>query len=208
MNDVLSLIFQFIVFIFSVMAHEVSHGVVAYKLGDDTAQKMGRLNLNPFNHIDPVGSVILPLILFLTGSPVLFGWAKPVPFNPYNLRNPDKGAALISMAGPVSNFSIALIFGIILRILNASPVPSDLMVPLTMFMNTIIFINLLLGVFNLVPIPPLDGSKLLFAILPYQFYKFRQFLEMYGMWILLAFIFFGIPLIQPIITVLYLIIAG
>lgn len=208
MNDVLMLIFQFVVFIFSVMVHEVSHGVVAYKLGDDTAKKMDRLNLNPLNHIDPVGSIVLPLILFLTGSHILFGWARPVPYNPYNLRNPKTGAALISMSGPLSNFSVAIIFGIFIRILNSLPVSSEFQIPLNLFFSTIVFINLLLGVFNLVPIPPLDGSKILFAILPTRFYKIQNFMEMYGMWILLAFILFGIGIIEPIIKLLYLIIAG
>lgn len=208
MNDALMLIFQFIVFIFSVMVHEVSHGITAYRLGDDTAKKMDRLNLNPLNHIDPFGSVFLPLMLFITGSPIMFGWAKPVPYNPYNLKNPEKGAALISMAGPLSNFAIAVVFGIFLRVLNSLPAQPAFTVPLGMFLNTIIFINLILAVFNLVPIPPLDGSKLLFAVLPHRFYKFRQFLEVYGMWILIAFIVFGIQIIQPIIGILYAIIAG
>lgn len=208
MNEALSLIFQFIVFIFSVMVHEVSHGITAYRLGDDTAKKMGRLNLNPINHVDPFGSIFLPFILFLMQSPILFGWAKPVPYNPYNLKNPKTGSALIGLAGPLSNFSIAVIFGIFIRLVNSLGASADFLVPLNLFFNTIIFINLLLGVFNLVPIPPLDGSKILFALLPARYYRIQNFLETYGTWILLFFIVFGIGIIEPIIKLLYLIIAG
>ncbi len=208
MNDVLILIFQFVAFIFSVMVHEVSHGITAYKLGDDTAKRMGRLNLNPLNHIDPFGSIALPLMLFLTGSPILFGWAKPVPYNPYNLKNPKTGAALIGIAGPLSNFIIALIFGIFIRIMNSLPFSADFLDPLSMFFNTIIFVNLILGVFNLVPIPPLDGSKLLFAFLPNRYYGLQRFLETYGMWILIAFILFGFGILEPIVRLLYAIFAG
>ncbi len=208
MNDALMLVFQFIVFIFSVMVHEVSHGLTARRLGDDTAEKEGRLNLNPMNHIDPLGSVFLPLMLFLMRSPVLFGWAKPVPYNPYNLKNPKSGSALIGIAGPLSNFSIAVIFGIFLRLINASGFSADFLVPLDLFFNTVIFINLLLGVFNLIPIPPLDGSKILFALLPNRFYNVERFLQAYGMWLLIMFILFGIGIIEPIIRVLYSIITG
>lgn len=190
------------------MVHEVSHGIAAYKLGDDTAKQMGRLNLNPLNHIDPFGSIFLPLMLFATGSPILFGWAKPVPFNPNNLKNPKTGSALIGMAGPLSNFLIALIFGIFIRIMNLLPFSADFLYPLSMFFNSVIFINLLLGVFNLVPIPPLDGSKLLFAFLPNRYYGLQQFLETYGMWLLIAFILFGIGIIEPVIRLLYMIVAG
>lgn len=190
------------------MVHEVSHGVVAYKLGDDTAKRQGRLNLNPLNHIDPIGSIFLPLMLFLSGSNVLFGWAKPVPYNPHNLQNPKSGAALISASGPLSNFSIAIIFGLLLRSLNYLPPTLGFLEPLSLFFSMIIFVNLLLGVFNLIPIPPLDGSKLLFAVLPARFYDLQKFLETNGIWILLAFILFGVPFIQPIISILYLIIAG
>src|SRR3989344_8287165 len=111
----LFLIFALVILIFSVMVHEVSHGAVADKLGDDTARNMGRLNLNPLNHIDPIGSILLPLFLALLNSPVLFGWAKPVPYNPHNLKDPKKGAALIGAAGPLSNMLLATFFGILSR---------------------------------------------------------------------------------------------
>ena len=104
-NDILILVFQFIVLFFSMSVHEVSHGLIAYKLGDDTAKVMGRLSLNPLKHIEVFGSIILPLFLVLTNSPILFMWAKPVPFNPLNLKNPKTGAALIGLAWPLSNLS-------------------------------------------------------------------------------------------------------
>ena len=190
------------------MVHEVSHGLVAYRLGDDTAKQMNRLNLNPLNHIDPVGSLILPFFLFLMGSPILFGWAKPVPYNPYNLRDPKKGAALIGIAGPLSNIAIAVIFGILIRLLKLMPVISGPAAPLFIFLNMIVFINLLLAVFNLVPIPPLDGSKVLFALLPSKYYKIQNFLEQYGMIILLFFIFFGFGILAPVIQGLYVLLIG
>ena len=202
MNEFLIIIFQFIVFIFSVMVHEVSHGVVALKLGDETAKKEGRLTLNPLVHIDFFGSILLPIFLVLTSSPVIFGWAKPVPYNPNNLKNPKKGAALIGIAGPLSNIALAVIFGILLRIISGIGVPMSLF-PLSMLFQIIISINLLLAVFNLMPIAPLDGSKLLFAILPQKYYKLQVFLERYGMAILLAFIFFGFGFLISIVNFLY-----
>src|SRR3989344_5255968 len=165
------LIFSLVVFIFSVMIHEVSHGVVAYKLGDDTAKAMGRLNLNPLSHIDPVGSIFLPLFLILINSPILFGWAKPVPYNPNNLKNPRSGAALIGAAGPLSNLLMAAIFGIFSRLLpldyqtrvvlaqavpqGAAELISTPFEALFFAFAIIVFINTLLAIFNLVPIPPL-----------------------------------------------------
>ncbi len=205
MNDVLILIFQFIVFIFSVMVHEVSHGFMAYRLGDDTAEQMNRLNLNPLNHIDPVGSIILPGLLFLAGSPILFGWAKPVPYNPHNLKNPKTGAALIGIAGPLSNLSLALIFGLMIRALDFVSGPGTV---LAMFLDVIVSVNIILAIFNLVPIPPLDGSKLLFALLPSGYSDLRHFLEKYSTLILIAFILFGIPVLDPLIQFLHTLFAG
>jgi Zn-dependent protease len=212
-------IFALAVLIFSVMIHEVSHGAVADKLGDDTARVMGRLNLNPMNHIDPIGSVLLPLFLVLINSPILFGWAKPVPYNPFNLQDPRRGAALIGAAGPLSNIFLAVTFGIFSRLLpldystklllaqsapmgNTAAIGSPIEALFFAFM-IIIFINILLAVFNLVPIPPLDGSKVLFALLPPGYYRVQQFLEQYGVVILLLFIFFGFGVILPIIYGLY-----
>lgn len=154
------LIFSVVVLVFSVVLHEAAHGYMANFLGDPTARLQGRLTLNPVSHIDPVGSVFLPALLVFTGSPFLIGWAKPVPYNPYNL--PGRfGEALVAAAGPGTNILLALIFGLSIRFFGASMSPELL----TAF-GTIAFINLLLAFFNLIPFPPLDGSKILSAILP------------------------------------------
>ena len=180
--------FQLAVLLFSIMIHEVSHGAVALYLGDDTAKRLGRLTLNPLKHIDPVGSILLPLLLVLFNGPVIFGWAKPVPYNPYNLKNPKRAAAIIAAAGPLSNIVIAVIFSLLLYI----PLLMGASTMLIAAFGFIILINLLLAIFNLVPIPPLDGSKLLFALLPNMSFKFQRFLEMYGFFFLILFIFLGL----------------
>jgi len=186
------------------MVHEISHGIVAYKLGDDTAKAMGRLNFNPLKHLDPMGSFILPVFLILMNSPILFGWAKPVPYNPNNLKDPKKGAALIALAGPMSNLVLAVIFSGLIQLLGPfADTLGEAAVALLQFFNIIVFINILLAVFNLVPIPPLDGSKLLFSVLPWRYIGIQQFLERYGMFILIIFIFFGFGLIIPAIWGLY-----
>jgi len=146
-------VFQIIVLIFSAVIHEISHGFTAEKLGDPTARLAGRLTLNPFKHLEFFGSFILPLSLyFLSGGRFIFGWAKPVPYNPLNLKNPLRGGALIALAGPLSNFIIAIVFGIILNIIGPNT-------PISSLFLIIIYINVLLGVFNLVPIPPLTVQK-------------------------------------------------
>ncbi len=194
-------IFSVIVLVFSAVIHEVMHGVVADKLGDPTARLMGRLTLNPLKHLDPFGSVILPLLLALLPGGVVFGWAKPVPYNPYNLKDPEKGAAMIAAAGPLSNLSIAVIFAVIFRALAAlnlgaiGPVLGQLI-------ETIVVINVVLAVFNLVPIPPLDGAKVAMAFMPDSWGSFKMFFREnnpYGWIILIFFIFFGLSIISPII---------
>lgn len=206
MNEILLAIFQFVVFMFSAIVHEVSHGLAAYKLGDDTAKQMGRLSLDPRKHLDPFGSLLLPLFLLIVRSPVLFGWAKPVPYNPANLKNPKIGAALIGLAGPTSNILLAIIFGILIRVLAVSFGPK--IAAFLIMLNVIVFINIMLAIFNLVPIPPLDGSKLLFAVLPYKYYRLQNALETYGGVILLFFIFFGFQIIIPLIEFVYKLIVG
>lgn len=196
-----ALVFQLIVLIFSIMIHEIAHGAMALRLGDDTAQKLGRLTLNPLKHIDPVGSIILPAILLLFQSPFLIGWAKPVPYDPRRLRDPKTGAALIALAGPTSNITIAIFFGLLLR-LSIMPVASVTLIAL------IVYLNLLLAIFNLIPIPPLDGSKLLFYFLP-QDYRLQAILETYGPILLLIFVFGGfLQFIIPIIQFLFQLIVG
>lgn len=169
------IIFLIAILVVSVILHEVSHGFVANWLGDPTARLEGRLTLNPVSHIDPMGSVVLPSILVLSGSPFLFGWAKPVPYNPYNLRKGGIWAeAMVAGAGPAANIVIALIFGLLIRVGALPEAASSLAI-------SIVFINILLAIFNLIPIPPLDGSKVFQRLLPtsiaFQYERLRTVLE-------------------------------
>lgn len=150
------------VLILSIVLHEVAHGYAANWLGDPTARLNGRLSPNPLLHIDPMGSVIIPGFLFLSGAPFIFGYAKPVPYNPYNLRNQRWGEAIVAAAGPLTNILLALIFAVIIRfgaVLEISPAFLDMA-------SYVVFINILLGVFNCIPFPPLDGSKIIPPFLP------------------------------------------
>lgn len=199
--DIELALFQVVVLIFSAIIHEVAHGAMANYLGDPTAKNLGRLTLNPTKHIDFFGSILLPMLLVLIRSPIIFGWAKPVPYNPLFLRDPKRGAAYIAVAGPLANFSVAIILGMVLRI---AALPDAF----AMALEIIIFINVLLGVFNLVPIPPLDGSKLMFAFFGKRHAALERFLEQNGMLILLLFIFFGFRLLMPVIMVLFRLFAG
>jgi Zn-dependent protease len=201
-------IFGLVILMFSVMVHEVSHGFVAEKLGDPTARNAGRLTMNPMSHIDLFGSVLLPLILVFTNSPVLFGWAKPVPYDPRNLKDPRAGSAMIAAAGPLSNFFLAFIFGLAVRFSFVYGMPPDAILP-SLFAG-IVFANVSLGVFNLVPIPPLDGSKILMAVLPpgEKTYRFLMALERNGMLLIFLFIFFGYSVLNPVIRGLFAIFTG
>lgn len=197
------LIFQILVLLFSVIIHEVFHGLAALRLGDDTAERMGRLTFNPIKHLDPLGSVILPLFLILTRSSFIIGWAKPVPYNPLKLKNPRQDTALLALAGPLANFSIALIFGILIRVIMATAS----FVTIIPFFIIIVQINLVLGIFNLMPIPPLDGSKILFYFFPSQ--KLEFFFSQYGIIILLLFIMFaGSFIIFPLLQLLFYLFTG
>ncbi len=199
------LVFEIIVLLFSVIIHEVSHGAMAYYLGDPTAKQSGRLSLNPLKHIDPFGSIIVPLLLYITtNGSLVFGWAKPVPFNPMFLRKPKRDIGLVAFAGPMANLILAVVFGLLIRFANALSLNQAVVGLLTY----VVFINLLLAVFNLVPIPPLDGSKILFSFAPASWERNLLFLERYGMIFLLMFLFFGFQLIVPIIGFLFKIITG
>ena len=195
-------LFQLIVLLFSVVIHEVSHGYWAYKLGDDTAYLMGRLTLNPLAHLDPFGSIILPLCLyFLTGGGLVFGWAKPVPFNPLKLKNPRRDSALLAFGGPLANLSVALIFGLIIRLFVA--LGYSAIIP---FFSLIVEINLVLAIFNLIPIPPLDGSKILFYFFPSI--ELESFLHRYGFLFIFLVLMFGWSLIFPAVSFLYHLFTG
>ncbi len=198
-----------IIFLFSVVIHEVSHGMVANSMGDPTAKYAGRLTLNPLKHLEIFGSVILPLFCILMsklgGGGFIFGWAKPVPYNPHNLKNQKFGPAMVAVAGPGANLIIALIFGILIRFI---PLNSAYLYNLVNIFSFIVWVNLLLMVFNLVPIPPLDGSKILFAALPYRYENIRINLERYGFFVLLFFVFFLFQYLLPLILWLFKLIVG
>lgn len=212
------LILLIVVLIFSAIVHEVSHGLAALWLGDPTAKYAGRLTLNPLSHLDLWGSFLMPVFLLLiSGGRFFFAAAKPVPYNPYNLRDQKYGPAIVGAAGPISNILIALVFGIFLRIfISTGLVPMGDAVALIgnifsgqsllgsglsgigILFITIIYINILLAFFNLVPIPPLDGSKLLFAVLPISEEQ-KIYLEQYGLIFIIPVI---LLLSGPIFTII------
>jgi len=192
--DVVTGILFIAVLIISVIIHEVSHGFMADYLGDPTARLQGRLTMNPIPHIDPVGSVIVPAALALLPGGIIFGWAKPVPYNPHNIAN-RWGGTLVAAAGPASNLFLALLAGVAFQLSGGAAGSVFGAVCLA-----VILINVVLAVFNLVPIPPLDGSKILFDLLPAQYSGVKRNLKQYGFVILLAFLFLGgVELIQPVI---------
>ncbi len=181
---IMDIILQISILIMSVVVHEFSHGYAALLLGDPTAKYAGRLSLNPMKHLDPWGSVIIPLLLVVSSAGIIFGWAKPVPYNPYNLRDQRYGPAIVGAAGPLSNLALALLAGVAMRAMLVAGIQDGLALQV---LATVILINILLLVFNLLPIPPLDGSKLLFAVLPISEHT-KMTLDRYGFVILLAFL--------------------
>lgn len=209
MDPAIQFIFQIVILIFSVVVHEVSHGYTALMLGDRTAQYAGRLTLNPLKHLDPFGSVILPTLFYFLGG-FIFGWAKPVPYNPYNLRNQKFGPALVGAAGPLANIFLALVFGTLLRFSSnfANEISGTFLFNFITIASTITLLNLVLAFFNLVPIPPLDGSKVLFAVLPYRWRNLEIFFEQYGFFLLLIFIFFFSHWLLPVVLFLFRLITG
>lgn len=200
----IDIIFYVLILLFSIVIHEVSHGFMAEYFGDDTARREGRLTLNPLKHLDPFGSIFLPAILVITQAPFLFGWAKPVPYNPDNLRNIRWGTFWVAAAGIISNILIALVFGLIIRF-SASLTLSENFYLIT---STIVLVNLALALFNLVPIPPLDGSKILFSILPASAQSLFFGLEQYAIFLLLGFIIFFADFLAPVMVFLYQAITG
>ena len=205
----MDVIFGLVVLIFSAVLHEVAHGYMADYLGDPTARMAGRLTLNPLSHLDPVGSVLLPLLLSFSGSPFLIGYAKPVPYNPYNLpRRWDE--TLVAAAGPATNVALALLFGLVIRFGGGmSP-------ELLSAFGIIVIVNLVLALFNLIPVPPLDGSKILSGLLPGTlgevYGTFRRNFERLGVFsgtlvILLIFVFLA-PYFSGLIRALFILLTG
>lgn len=199
--------FEFLIlmpaFLLAVMIHEISHGFVAYKLGDPTAKNLGRLSLNPLRHIDLFGSIIFPLVLILINSPAVFGWAKPVPINFLNLRNKRRDTILVSMAGCLSNFILAVILACIVRMNLLNPY-------LQGFLIQFVILNLMLGIFNFIPIPPLDGSRIVLALLPAGLMRLYFSIERYGIIIIFILLYVGFfdKIIFPLVGFLLKILIG
>lgn len=197
-------IFQIAILIMSIVIHEVAHGTAANLLGDPTAKYEGRLTLNPIKHLDMVGSFLVPVTAYALGG-FIFGWAKPVPYNPYNLRPGRFSEAAVAAAGPISNIIIALIFGLLLRFGMPGGSFSTEFIEIT---SLVVFINLVLAVFNLIPIPPLDGSKLLYALFPEKLYQIRHIFERFGLILVILFIFLAWEVVSPVVFLLFSIITG
>lgn len=193
-------IFYFVVLIFSIIAHEVAHGLVAEHEGDPTARNLGRITLNPLKHIDWFGSVILPAILILSGTGFVVGWAKPVPYNPENLHHGRKSEAKVAIAGIIVNLVVALFFGIVIRILLALHYQN---VALIDGASIIIITNIILALFNAMPFAPLDGFRFFSAVLPARAMSVMRFLEQWSLPLLILFIAFGWAFISPVIFRLF-----
>lgn len=198
-------IISFIVLIISVILHEVSHGYMAEHLGDPTARILGRLTLNPIPHIDPMGSIVLPLLFVISGSPIVFGWAKPVPYDPRNIRGTAwkerYGGAIVAAAGPLVNIFLAIIFGILIRV-------GMFDVVMIQFFYVIVIVNISLAVFNLIPIPPLDGHHIMAALLPSSLRQKYLALSQYSflLMFIVAFVLWG--MVSPMVMIITRLITG
>lgn len=199
----LEIIFFVIVVLYSVIFHEISHGLMALSLGDTTAKNAGRLTLNPIKHLDMFGSILLPLVTWYIGG-FVFGYAKPVPYNPLNLRDQRYGPAKVAAAGPLSNLLLAILFGLVLRFLP----PHVASIEFARALAFIVRLNLVLAIFNLVPIQPLDGHWLLLTFLPDRFRAIKYFLLRYGIFLFIVFVLFFSHLLVPLINVLFRAIVG
>jgi Zn-dependent protease len=187
----MTLLSQLIALVIALTLHEFAHALVGYWLGDDTAKAQGRLSLNPAKHIDPVATLLLPLFLIIVHSPVIFGAAKPVPFNPWMVRWGRLGSALIAFAGPATNFLIAIVVGLYLRFVHIGVTGYEML-------GWIVAINITIGLFNLIPFPPLDGSRLLYAVVPYRAREVMDTIERSGLVAIFLFLFVAYPFIAPI----------
>lgn len=200
--ELIPLLFYFLIIIPSSIIHEYAHGFVADKLGDPTARYAGRLTVNPIPHIDLWGTILMPIILLLaSGGTFMFAYAKPVPYNPYNLKNQKWGPVWVGLAGPAANLLLAISFALLYRFIPFSPALAQLF-------GIIVMANVILMVFNLVPIPPLDGSKVLLALLPTSAFRLRMTLEKFGMVLVLVFVIFFFELLRPVINILVSLLLG
>lgn len=193
--DIFGAVISIIILIYSAILHEIAHGYVAYRLGDPTAKLLGRLTLNPKPHIDPIMSIFVPLMLIFSGSPIIFGGAKPVPVDPFNLRDGIKDLALTSVAGPLTNVALALIGSLAIHVFYPGAGFGEVAASglIGFILSRIVLLNLLLAIFNLIPIPPLDGSKLFAAILPKkEAAAYLSIGQTFGMFILIFLLFFPI----------------
>ncbi len=200
----------------AVILHEVAHGWVAYRMGDPTAKLAGRLTLNPVPHIDPIGTLLLPAMFIVLNSPIIFGWAKPVPINPMNFRDLRMGTFFTSIAGVVMNLMLAIGFGLTYRLLyslagTADPfLTSSVIYPLMIFCAKSVLINLILALFNILPIPPLDGSRALMSFLSFRYWELFYKYEIYGFLVITLLLFTGVigRIIYPPLIYLYQVILG
>ena len=190
--------------LFAITVHEVAHGWVAKRFGDPTAQRLGRLTLNPFKHIDPIGTVLIPALLLLLKAGFLFGWARPVPVTWENLRHPKRDMVFVAIAGPAANLLMAFFWGAVAKLATVLPASADwAAVPLQLMGEIGITINVLLMVFNLLPLPPLDGGRVAVGLLPGPLAWQLSRVEPYGFFVLLGLMAFGVLwfIIQPAVSV-------
>lgn len=202
--DATNALFYIAILLMSVVIHEVSHGFMAEYFGDKTARFAGRLTLNPLKHLDLFGSILLPAVLFFSHAPFLFGWAKPVPYNPDNLSNKKWGTLAVAGAGILANIFIAVIFGLVIRLTSSLSLP----VGFYFITSIIVIINLALALFNLVPIPPLDGSKILFSFFPDSFSGKILIYEQYSFLFLIIFVVYFSQYLAPVLAFLFQVLTG
>lgn len=204
--QIIDLIIPIAIIMISIVVHEVSHGYVANLLGDPTARLAGRLTLNPIKHLDLMGSIIIPGLLLVFGG-FIFGWAKPVPYNPHQLKGGKWGPAYVALAGPVSNFLLAVVFALVLRFNTSLMFFSPAAVGL---LSMIVVWNVMLAIFNLIPIAPLDGSKILFALIPYRYHHIEVWMErnQFIMLILLVMLVLNTNIISDLVMVVSKLLIG
>lgn len=216
------LVIYMVVLLLAISAHEAAHAWMSYKFGDDTARLLGRVTLNPVAHTDPIGTLLIPILMFIfayMNSPLaaipLLGWGKPTPVNPLRWRNKELANVMVSLAGILANLLIAIVAFVIFKILLITNVGNQVAVstqePVVLFLTYLLIMNVSLAVFNLLPFPPLDGSKILDSILPASMRPALEFLEQYGYLLLIVLIYLGVTriIISPVIDfVFYLLLIG